>query len=129
MPQDSRRRWWPLAMGGVVVLVAVMVYVLPRGEKPAAPGPYTTAYVRWQAPTTGAAAVSYKVRIQDVQGAAEDTFQVAAQAGSAQSFAFTRARPGHEYRACLAGIDARGRQGPWSGWSPVYHRQSTAEKP
>ncbi len=114
---------------GVVVLVVVLVFVQPRGTTSAAPDGFVTTEVRWQASSRGAAAVSYLVRIQEVGSATEDTFAVAARPDAQQSFAFTRARPGRDYRACIAGVDAKGRQGPWSDWSPVYRRDAAATQP
>ena len=127
MAREASRRWLIVSAGVVVLVVAAVAFVLPRGETSATSDAFTTAFVKWQAPTTGATAVSYVVRIQDLQDASEDTFHVAAQADAEQSFAFTQARSGHEYRACIAGVDAQGRQGPWSGWSPV-HRGATESR-
>jgi hypothetical protein len=127
MERDSRRPRYVLAAVGGLVLLAAVAFFLSRGEQ--GEDEFGTSVVRWQAPDSGATAVSYQLRIQEVGAATEDTFQVVAQPGPAQSFAFTRARPGHEYRACIAGIDAQGRQGPWSAWSPVYRRGAVAKQP
>jgi hypothetical protein len=127
LANDARRRWLYTVAAGVVVLVAAVVYLGVKDKGPTAAVETAATFVRWQAPTSGAAAVKYVVRVQEIQGAAEDTFRVDAQPGQQQSFTFTKARPGTEYRACIAGIDARGRQGPWSGWSPVYRRDAAAQ--
>lgn len=129
MPRDSRRLWLALAAGGVVVLAAAVAFLVPRGHQPTSPGEFTTTVLNWQAPSQGAVVATYLLRIQDVQAATEDTFTVEAQPGPQQRFSFTRARPGHEYRACIAGVDARGRQGPWSDWSPVYRRAPGGGRP
>jgi hypothetical protein len=129
MQLDTRRLWLALAVGGGVVLVAAAAFLLLRGEGQAPIEEFRTTVVRWQAPSSGATAVRFLLCIQELQGASQDTFVVAAQPGSQQSFAFKKARPGHEYRACIAGVDARGRQGPWSGWSPVYRRDAATTQP
>lgn len=127
MEGDSRRLWYGLAAAVGVILLATLAFFLARAGRDG--DEFATSVVRWQAPDSGAAVVSYQLRIQEIGAATEDTFQVAAQSGPQQSFAFTRARPGHEYRACIAGVDAQGRQGPWSAWSPIYRRGAAAKQP
>lgn len=127
MERDLGRFRLIVAAAGAVVLVAAVAFILSRGEKPVAAERPGATVVRWQAPSSGARAVTYLLRIQVLGGASEDTVKVAAQPGPQQSFVFTQARPGLEYRACISGIDDQGRQGPWSGWSPVYRRGAVAE--
>jgi hypothetical protein len=128
LANDARRRWLITVAAGVVVLVAAVAYLGVKGKGPTTAAETATTFVRWQAPASGAVAVKYVVRVQEIKGAAEDTFRVDAQPGQQQSFTFTKARPRSEYRACVAGIDSRGRQGPWSGWSPVYRRATAARR-
>ena len=88
-----------------------------------------TANLRWQTPTTGAPAVRYLVRIRDLDGSLYETYSVDAVPGPQQSFMFTKVQFVHQYQARVAGIDARGRQGPWSDWSPIYDRESSVPQP
>jgi hypothetical protein len=117
MTSGSRPRWFVLAAGICLVVIGLVAFVVTRGKQPA--GEMSTV-VTWGAPASGAPVVRYLLRIGDLAVATEDTFEVAAKAGDRQSYTVTRLSPGREYRACTAGIDERGRQGPWSGWSPVY---------
>lgn len=119
--ETSRRRLFAvIAASSVVVMLVGVVFFLREGDQVTAPQ-YTHVVICWRAPTTGAVPVTYLVRIQEPQAATEDTFTVAAVPGERQCFTFTQARVGHDYRACTAGVDARDRQGPWSGWSPAHH--------
>jgi hypothetical protein len=90
---------------------------------------FMTANVRWQTPTTGAPAVRYLLRIRDLDGSLYETYSVEAVSGSEQSFVFTKVQFAHQYQARVAGIDARGRQGPWSNWSAIYDRESSVPAP
>jgi hypothetical protein len=90
---------------------------------------YLTAMVTWQAPLTGSAAVRYLVRIRDLDGTLNETYTVEAGPGQQQSFTFTRVEYARRYQGRVAAIDALGRQGPWSNWSPVYDRESSVPQP
>lgn len=92
-------------------------------------GEFMTASLRWQAPTSGSPAVRYLVRIRDLDGSLYETYSVDAVPGSAQSYTFTQVEYAHRYQGRVAAIDARGRQGPWSDWSPIYDRESSAPQP
>jgi hypothetical protein len=126
MATDSRSRRY--VIGAVVVAVVAAAVAFPRARG-AEPPPYETSVITWGAPASGAPAVRYVLRIADLATATEDTVEVVAQPGAQQTYTFTRLHPEHEYRACTAGIDARGRQGLWSAWSPVYSRVSAPSRP
>jgi hypothetical protein len=109
-----------------LVLALGLVIGLP-GESRAEE--FMTAYLRWQAPATGSPAVRYLVRIRDIDGTLYETTSVDAVPGSEQSYTFNKVEFAHRYQGRVAGIDAQGRQGPWSDWSPVYVRESSVPQP
>jgi hypothetical protein len=108
-----------LALGGLV----------PGPARDAAADEYMTAIVTWQAPPIGSPAVRYLVRIRDLDGTLNEIYTVEAMPGQQQSFTFTRVEYARRYQGRVAGIDALGRQGPWSNWSPVYDRESSVPQP
>jgi hypothetical protein len=92
------------------------------GEEP------MSADVHWRASVIGSPAVLYKVQIQDLDdpdgtSTVIDT-TVCATSDSVQSYIFTEVEYARRYRGRVAGIDALGRQGDWSEWSPVYDREA-----
>jgi hypothetical protein len=111
-----------------LALVLGLSGLLPGFVNEASGDQFMTAYVKWLAPTTGEPAVRYLVQIRDLDGPPNEDYMeytVDAVPGSEQRFAFTKVEYVHRYQARVAGTDARGRQGVWSGWSLVYDKESS----
>jgi hypothetical protein len=114
------------------LLLAVLTVAsgpLPGLVREASAQEYLTAYLKWNAPTTGSPAVRYLVRIRDLDGTLNETYTVDAVAGTEQRFTFAFVEYARRYQGRVAGIDARGRQGPWSNWSAIYDRESSVPQP
>ena len=118
-----KRRFFGLALILVLAGLASGPLVEARADE------FMTAYVTWNAPATGSPAVRYLVRIRDLDGTLYETAMVEATPGPEQRYAFVKVEFAHRYQARVAGIDALGRQGPWSNWSPVYDRESSIPQP
>ena len=112
-----------------LTLVLVLSGLLAGLTSDASGDEFMTAYLQWQAPTTGSPAVRYLVRIRDLDGTLYETYMVDAVPGPEQSYTFTKVEYARRYQGRVAGIDALGRQGPWSDWSPVYDRESSVPQP
>jgi hypothetical protein len=112
-----------------LTLILTLSGLLPGQVGEASAEEYLTAFVTWQAPLTGSPAVRYLVRIRDLDGTLNETYTVEAAPGLQQSFTFTRVEYARRYQGRVAAIDALGRQGPWSNWSPVYDRESSVPQP
>lgn len=72
------------------------------------------AVATWNAPSTGSPVAHYEVQLKTDAGnwvSVPDT--------TATSYLFTL-ESGHTYRVHVAGVDAQGRQGPWSADSDPY---------
>jgi hypothetical protein len=114
----------------VILMVAVVVGCpVPGVVRDASAQEYSSADLTWTAPTSGALAVRYLVRIRDLDGTLNETYTVDAVSGINQRFTFTRLEYARRYQGRVAAIDAQGRQGPWSEWSPVYDRESSVPQP
>jgi hypothetical protein len=118
-----KRRFFGLA------LVLGLSGLLPGLTGDASAEEFMTAYLQWQAPTTGSPAVRYLVRIRDIDGTLDETYTVDAVPGAEQSFTFTKVEYARRYQGRVAGIDALGRQGPWADWSPAYDREPPVPQP
>lgn len=126
----KRRLFWLMALTATMGLLAGLANDAVADEMdPGTPDEFMTAILRWQAPAAGSPAVRYLVRIRDLDGSLYETYSVDAVPGSAQRYTFTQVQYAHRYQGRVAGIDARGRQGPWSDWSPVYVRESSVPQP
>jgi hypothetical protein len=112
-----------------LTLILVLSGLLPGLTDEASADEFMTAYLTWQAPTTGSPAVRYLVRIRDIDGTLYETIPVDAVPGPEQSYTFTRVEYARRYQGRVAAIDSQGRQGPWSEWSPVYDRESSVPQP
>ncbi len=112
-----------------LVLVAALGGLPPGQPGEASGGEFLTVDLTWQAPRTGSPAVRYLVRIRDLDGTLYETYLVDAAPGQEQRYTFSRVEYARRYQGRVAGIDARGRQGPWSNWSPMYDREASVPQP
>ena len=112
-----------------LALVLLLSGLSPALQRDAIGDDYTTVTVKWEAPATGSPAVRYLVRIRDLDGTLYETTMVDAAPGPLQTYTFTHVEYAHRYQARVAGIDARGRQGPWTSWSTVYDRETSVPQP
>lgn len=74
---------------------------------------------RWQAPDTGSPVQVYELQIRDVDGGLDTTMTVPSRPGPEQVQVF-EGEFLRRYIARVRGIDAQGRSGPWSNFSPIY---------
>jgi hypothetical protein len=112
-----------------LVLVVGLCGFLPGLPSDASGDEFLAVDLTWQASRNGSPAVRYLVRIRDLDGTLNETYMVDALPGQEQRYTFTRVEYARRYQGRVAGIDARGRQGPWSNWSPVYDRESSVPQP
>jgi len=82
-----------------------------------------TFTLRWQKPATGSPVVTYLIQIENVETDSTYNYSMPAVPGDTQTFIFLDAEWVYGYRARVAGVDAQGRQGPWSDWSPVHSEE------
>jgi len=71
----------------------------------------------WGAPTYGTPVHHYVLQLVKLGGAAFDTTTFDSIQAESTSLELEL---GYTYKARVAGVDAQGRQGPWSLWTPVY---------
>lgn len=71
----------------------------------------------WEAPTYGTPVVHYVLQVVELGGAQPDTTVYDQIPGLSRNVFVAY---GNVYKARVAGVDAEGRQGPWSLWTPLY---------
>jgi hypothetical protein len=76
--------------------------------------------IAWNAPEEGSPAVRYEVQVVDPTNDFDHVYTVPAQAGTRQSLVTTDLEYTRLYMVRVCGIDAQGRAGPWSQWTPPY---------
>ena len=84
-----------------------------------------TTWCTWLEPTNGTPVEYYVLELEKTFG--NETLKVAYgqnQEIEEESFQF-KLEFGYRYRARVAGVDAEGRQGPWSLWSDAYVPEAT----
>ena len=100
----------------LVAILGLVLVALSGKAQDEAPR-QVTATCSWGAPTYGTPVDHYVLQLVKLGGAAFDTTTF--DSIQAESFDLDL-ELGFTYKARVAGVDAQGRQGPWSLWTPVY---------